>query len=62
MELSYTIPNEQPRHTAQELAESLGADLVLSELICWLSHSELNGFLSDFVSHLEAGDFDDLIN
>jgi hypothetical protein len=34
---------------------------MLSELIAWLPHSTLNSFLSDFVCHLECGDFDDIL-
>jgi hypothetical protein len=57
LELSYTIPNQQPRNTAKELSEIVGAEMMLDELICWLSHDQLNSFLSDFACHLENGDF-----
>lgn len=61
MELSYILPNEQPRNTAWEIQESVGAELMLAELISWLPHNQLNAFLVDFAAHLEAGDFDDLL-
>jgi hypothetical protein len=59
--MEYTVPNQQPRHTTHELAESVGFDVVLGELIAWLPRSTLNDFLVDFVHSLENGDFDDLI-
>lgn len=62
LNLSYTIPNQQPRNTAMELAEMTDEGLMLSELIAWLSHATLNEFLADFAQHLEAGDFDDLLH
>ncbi len=61
LSLSYTVPNQQPRNTAVELSETVGAELMLSELIAWLPHSTLNSFLSDFVCHLKCGDFDDIL-
>ena len=62
LNLSYTIPNQQPRNTAMELAEMTDEGLMLGELIAWLPHATLNEFLADFASHLEAGDFDDLLS
>ena len=62
LNLSYTIPNQQPRNTAMELAEMTDEGLMLGELITWLPHATLNAFLADFASHLEAGDFDDLLS
>lgn len=59
---SYTIPNQQPRNTALEMAETVGAEMMLGELIAWLPHSTLNAFLSDFACHLENGDFDDILS
>ena len=61
MELSYTVPNQQPQNTAWEIAESIGAELVLGELIAYLPHATLNDFLVDFCQHLEAGDFNDIL-
>lgn len=61
MKLSYTLPNQQPRNTAWEIAESIGAELVLGELIAFLPHATLNEFLVDFAEHLEAGDFNDIL-
>lgn len=62
LNLSYTIPNQQPRHTAMELAEMTSESIMLSELIAWLPHATLNEFLGDFAQHLESGDFDDLLD
>jgi hypothetical protein len=59
--LSYTIPNQQPRNTAMELAEMTSEEIMLGELIAWLPHATLNEFLADFAQHLESGDFDDLL-
>jgi hypothetical protein len=59
--LSYTIPNQQPRNTAMELAELTSQKLMFNELIAWLPHATINEFLTDFAQHLEAGDFDDLL-
>jgi hypothetical protein len=61
LNLSYTIPNQQPRNTAMELAEMTSEGIVLGELIAWLPHATLNEFLTDFAQHLESGDFDDLL-
>lgn len=62
MKLPFTVPNEQPRNSAWEIKEIVGTDLMLCELISWLSHDDLNAFLTDFCCHLEAGDFNDLLN
>lgn len=61
LNLSYTIPNQQPRNTAMELAELTSPELMLGELIAWLPHATINEFLTDFAQHLEAGDFDDVL-
>ena len=61
MELSLTLPNQQPRNTAWEMAETVGAELLLYELLAFLPHSTLNDFLVDFASHLEAGDYNDIL-
>lgn len=61
MKISYTLPNQQPRNTAWEIQDSVGAELMLGELIAWLPHNQLNDFLVDFAAHLEAGDFNDLL-
>jgi hypothetical protein len=58
---SYTLPSSQPRIAAIELSESTGKGLMLSEIIAWLPSATLNAFLADFASHLEQGDFDDLL-
>lgn len=62
LNLPYVIPNQQPRHTAMDLATMTSESLMLDELIAWLPHSTLNEFLTDFAEHLESGDFDDLLN
>jgi hypothetical protein len=46
-------PNEQPRHTVQELGQSLGHELILDELIAWLPQSTLNRFLAELPSILQ---------
>jgi hypothetical protein len=61
LNLSYTIPNQQPRNTAMELAEMTSESIMLGELIAWLPRATLNAFLADFAQHLESGDFDDLL-
>ena len=62
LNLTYVIPNEQPRQTARDLASTTGESLMLNELIAWLSPSTLNEFLTDFAEHLESGDFDDIFS
>jgi hypothetical protein len=53
MNISSIKPNEQPRHTVQELGQSLGHELILDELIAWLPQSTLNKFLAELPSILQ---------
>ena len=62
LNLPYVIPNQQPRHTAMDLAAMTSESNMLNELVAWLPHATLNEFLADFAEHLEAGDFDDLLD
>lgn len=60
--MTYTIPSSNPRIEALNIADNVGESLVFHELVAWLPSATLNDFLSDFACHLEAGDYNDLID
>jgi hypothetical protein len=45
-----------------DLAAMTSESIMLGELVAWLPNATLNEFLADFAEHLEAGDFDDLLD
>lgn len=59
---SFDLSPATARAHAMAAAESLGSNLILSELIAFLPTATLYEFMEDFNQHLSCGDFKDLID
>ena len=60
--MSFDLTPATARCHAHTVAELVGAELMLNELISFLPTATVCEFMEDFNQHLDAGDFADLIN
>ena len=60
--MSTPLSPASARCHAHTVAELVGAELLLNELISFLPTATVCEFMEDFNRHLDAGDFADLLN